>query len=151
MESVASMDSADRTIMSEGIGCEPLACKREISHGAIAPGCTGWVGRLTATSYKVPNTRGGPLFRHDWREPRTSQQSLVKAGLRWTLRSRSHDHENLHTFLPHQCKEQHCLVNRQNVLKAADGGIRSGPLRSAPRKSSTGWFRMDTHLSKAAW
>ena len=149
MESVASMDQSDRDIMSEGIGCRPLACNAgsltwcnrprlywvdwEIDKSFVSePNIPGdWspvqvelqgmqdIAGVTRRGWlKVDPSQPFPTFTTSRPQAKPGRkpagiQSCTSAELqRWA--------SDLHRFPPYQYKEQHCLVNRQNVLRIPD-------------------------------
>lgn len=149
MESVASMDSQDRTIMSKGFGCEPIRCDAghftwchrprlywltwEVvcqepswmqlqSNGELQDPVLvgsqplarvlrpGWIKIQPDVSFPTftaarPQARPG-------RKPAGLKQCGEEDLRRWQ--------QDLHRFPPYQYREEHCVVNKHNLLRVPD-------------------------------
>ena len=149
MESVASMDAKDRDTMSEAIGCRPLSCnagtftwcsrprlywidwevdeqyvQRPKASGDWSPVQVELRGQQDISQVvrrgwlKVDPDNPFPTFTtsrpqaHPGRKPAGIQQCSWSELERWA--------NDLHRFPPYQYREQHCLVNRDNILRIPD-------------------------------
>ena len=149
MESVASMDNKDRDTMSEAIGCRPLSCNAGTFTWCNRPRLY-WIDWEVDEQYVLrPEPSGdwspahivlhaeqdiSQVIRRGWlkvdpdspfptfttsrpqvrpgRKPAGIQQCSSSELERWA--------KDLHRFPPYQYREQHCLVNRENVLRIPD-------------------------------
>ena len=149
MESVASMDAADRHAMSAGIGTEPISCNAGSLTWCQRPRLY-WVDwELDAQFISSKHDSGAPapvevkLWAHqdisevikkgwikvdpDHRFPTFTTARPQKkpgrkpAGLRECNQEEIERWQaDLHRFPPYQYREQHCLVNKKNVLRIPD-------------------------------
>lgn len=149
MESVASMDVQDRDIMSESIGQAPYLCNagtftwcnrqrlywqdwevsQELSNAGTGPG--DWSPRevtlegeqniekvIRSGWLKVDPQQPFPTFttsrprEKPGRKPAGIQSCTNQDLQRWVA--------DLHRFPPYQYKEEHCVVNRANLLRIPD-------------------------------
>ena len=149
MESVASMDVQDRDIMSESIGQAPYLCNagtftwcnrprlywldwevsQELSNAGTVPG--DWSPRevtlegeqniekvIRSGWLKVDPQQPFPTFttsrprEKPGRKPAGIQSCTNQDLQRWVADS--------HRFPPYQYKEEHCVVNRANLLRVPD-------------------------------
>jgi hypothetical protein len=149
MESVSSMDQADREAMSQGIGCMPYSCNAGtltwcnrprlywvdweidpgvvVHHGSAGDGspvevslaATQDIARVLRQGWiKVDPAQAFPTFTTS--RPQ-SKPGRKPAGIRSCS---SEDIERWSSdsfrFPPYQYKQEHCVVNRSNVIRVPD-------------------------------
>ena len=149
MESVASMDQTDRTIMSQAIGMRPLSCNAGAFTWCQRPRLywvdwevePGFMHRPSTLEEWAPvelNLQGqqdiAQVIRRGWLKVDPSQpfptfttaRPQAKPGRKpagissCTAQDLGRWGADLHRFPPYQYREQHCLVNRQNLLRVPD-------------------------------
>jgi hypothetical protein len=157
MESVASMDAADRDAMSTAIGVRPLACNAGSFTWCNRPRLY-WIDWEIDPEVTQATSESGDwspvqvelagqqditqVIRQGWikvdphhafptfttSRPTPSPGRKPAGIMQCTAEELERWAKDLHRFPPYQYRKQHCLVNQQNMLRIPDVGEREAML-----------------------